>query len=105
MAWLGSGLNLLADAVILCYVYVMTIRRITISVSEEVAHHIKRAAKGMPVSTWITDRLKEHLDEAIVNREWEQFYEEIKPTPADRRRAKKLFGRLTNSKQRGKNAA
>ena len=80
---------------VVCYAYVMTIRRITISVPEEVAVRIKRAAKGTPVSTWLTERIAEHLDDEQLDRLWRDFVREVAPTAADTRKAAALYGRLT----------
>ena len=73
----------------------MTLKRITISVSEEVASRIRTAAGDTPVSTWVTDVLEEHLDEADLERYWQDFYRDVKPSRQDVRRAKSTLQRLT----------
>lgn len=78
----------------------MTIRRITISVPEEVAVRIKKAARGVPVSTWVTDRIEEHLDDRELDRLWTEFARDVAPTPSDRRKAESIHGRLTRPARR-----
>lgn len=87
-----------------CYADVMTIRRITISVPEQTARRIKKAAGEEPVSAWIAAVIEEHLDEAELEREWQQFCRDVHPTRADERRAEAMFRRLTKQ-GRGKGAA
>jgi hypothetical protein len=73
----------------------MTIRRITISVPEEVAGRIKKAAGGRPVSSWVTDLIEEHLDHAELERKWLEFYRNVAPGRQDIRRGDAMFKRLT----------
>jgi hypothetical protein len=75
----------------------MSIRRITISVPEEVAVRIKRAAGSTPVSAWVTDLIEEHLDDATLTRQWEAFYADVNPSRADVRRAEAKLKRLGRS--------
>jgi hypothetical protein len=79
----------------------MSIRRITISVPEEVAGRIKRAAGGKPVSSWVTEVIEERLDDAELTRQWEAFYEEVAPKRDDVRSADDIFRRLTRRRRRG----
>ena len=78
-----------------CCVCVMSIRRITISVPEETAQRIKAAAAGQGVSTWVTRLVEAHLDDAELERLWNDFYRQVAPTRADARRAGALYRRLT----------
>jgi len=78
----------------------MSIRRITISVPEAVARRIKKAAGQRPVSTWVTDVIEEHLDDAELERQWQAFYREVSPSREDQRRASALFRRLTKKGSR-----
>lgn len=78
----------------------MAIRRITISVSEEVAERIKDAAGDTPVSTWVTERIEEHLDDEELARRWAEFYRDVSPKRADIRRAERLADRLTKPGRR-----
>jgi hypothetical protein len=78
----------------------MSIRRITISVPEEVAARIKEAAGATPVSTWVTELVEEHLDEAELERQWEEFYRTVAPGRADVQRAEGMFKRLTKPARR-----
>ncbi len=73
----------------------MSIRRITISVPEETAARIKKAAKGVPVSTWVTERIEEHLDDRELERLWAEFVRDVAPSAADKRKAASLHARLT----------
>jgi hypothetical protein len=82
----------------------MSIRRITISVPAEIAVRIKKAAGPMPVSAWVTGLIEEHLDDAALERLWQEFYRTVRPRSAEVRRADALFKRLTK-KPRRKRAA
>lgn len=78
----------------------MTIRRITISVSERVAGRIKKAAGRKPVSSWVTDVIEDHLEDTELERQWQAFYRDVAPKRADIRRADAIFGRLTGRPRR-----
>lgn len=78
----------------------MTIRRITISVPERVAGRIKKAAGKKPVSSWVSDLIGEHLDDAELELQWRAFYRDVAPKRADIRRADAVFGRLTGRQRR-----
>ena len=72
----------------------MSIKRITISVPEQVATRIKKAAGDVPVSTWVTDVVAEHLDEAELERQWQSFYRAVHPSQKDTKRAEAIHKRL-----------
>jgi len=72
----------------------MSIKRITISVPEQVASRIKKAAGDVPVSTWVTDVVAEHLDEAELERQWQSFYRAVHPSRTDTKRAEAIHKRL-----------
>ncbi len=76
----------------------MTIRRITISVPDEIAGRIKEAAGEQPVSAWVTDLIAGHLDDTELERLWTEFYEEVAPKRTEIRRADRMFTRLTRRK-------
>ena len=78
----------------------MAIRRLTISVPEDVAGRIKKAAGDKPVSTWVTDLIAEHLDDTEIERLWTEFYRDVAPTRAEIRRADQMFTRLTRGSRR-----
>ncbi len=78
----------------------MSIRRITISVPEEVAGRIKKAAGDRPVSAWVTDLIEGHLDDAELERQWQAFYRDVAPKRDDIRRADAMFNRLTRGTRR-----
>ncbi len=71
----------------------MSITRITISVPDEVASRIKQAAGSVPVSTWVTRLIEEHLDDAELDRLWEEFYRDVSPGKQARRRADAIMRR------------
>jgi hypothetical protein len=73
----------------------MTIRRITISVPIEMARRIKKAAGRTPVSAWIAGVIDEHLDDAELDRLWQEFYSSVEPRRGDVKRANAIFERLT----------
>ena len=80
----------------------MSIKRITISVPEEVAKRIKKAAGKAPVSAWLTELVDEHLNDAELEREWADFVRDVAPRPADNRRAEAMYARLTKpTRKRG----
>jgi hypothetical protein len=78
----------------------MAIRRITISVPEETASRIKKAAGQTPVSSWVTDLIEEHLDEAELERQWQEFYRAVNPSRKDVKRAEGMFERLTKRRRK-----
>jgi hypothetical protein len=78
----------------------MAIRRITISVPEETASRIKMAAGRTPVSSWVTDLIEERLDDAELERQWQEFYRAVNPSRKDVQRAEALLQRLTKPRRR-----
>jgi len=78
----------------------MAIRRIPLSVPEEVAGRIKKAAGTKPVSAWVTDLIEEHLDDADLDRQWQEFCRDVGPSREEVRRADAMFKRLTRRSQR-----
>ncbi|MBI2393988.1 MAG: hypothetical protein HYV09_30740 [Deltaproteobacteria bacterium] len=78
----------------------MTIRRITISVPEEVARRIKEAAADASVSAWVTSVIEERLEDAELDRLWDEFYRSVRPRRADIARANTLFRQLTRPRRR-----
>jgi predicted DNA-binding protein len=78
----------------------MAIRRITISVPEETASRIKKAAGQTPVSSWVTELIEEHLSDAELDRKWQDFYRAVNPSRKDVRLAEALHGRLTKARRR-----
>lgn len=78
----------------------MAIRRITLSVPEQVAARIKKAAGKKAVSAWVTELIEEHLDDQELERKWAEFYRAVRPSPADERRADATFKRLVGTKPR-----
>ena len=73
----------------------MSIKRITISVPEHVASTIKKAAGNTPVSAWVTEVIEEHLNDAELERHWQQFFREVNPSRQDTRRAESMLKRMT----------
>lgn len=79
----------------------MAIRRITLSVPEQVAVRIKKAAGATPVSAWVTQLIEEHLDDVELERQWAEFYRDVAPTREDSRRAAaKLKGLVRPARRR-----
>ena len=78
----------------------MAIKRITVSVPEEVARRIKNAAGSTPISTWVTDLIKDHLEDAELERKWLEFVTTVKPRREDIRRADTMFKRMAKSPRR-----
>ena len=72
----------------------MSNRRITISVPAKVIQKIERVAGGRTVSAWVTEVLEERLDDSELQRKWDEFYERVKPSREDIRRADGMFRRL-----------
>ncbi|HKQ71938.1 MAG TPA: hypothetical protein VJT73_21485 [Polyangiaceae bacterium] len=79
----------------------MTIRRITISVPEQTAGRIKKAAGNQPVSAWLTELIDEHLNDKELEKQWQDFYRDVHPQRDDIRRAEAKFKRLTRGSRRG----
>lgn len=82
----------------------MSIKRITISVPAAVASRIKKAAGTAPVSAWVTDVIEERLNDEQLERQWQDFYQDVSPTRVDVNRAQAMFKRLTKGR-RSKGAA
>jgi hypothetical protein len=72
----------------------MAIRRITISVPEELAERIKEAAGDKPVSQYVTELLERDLAEGDLEQQWQEFYREVNPSQADREWAERLLEQL-----------
>jgi hypothetical protein len=70
-----------------------------LSVPEELAEKIKRAAGEKPVSAWVTDQLEADLNEAELERQWLEFYNDLNPTAADRVWVDSALSRLHNRKK------
>jgi len=83
----------------------MSIKRITISVSSDVAGRIRKAAGKTPVSAWVTDVIEERLNDAELERQWQLFYQEVNPTRQDVRRAESTLRRLTTKRAARRGAA
>jgi hypothetical protein len=82
----------------------MSIRRITISVPEETARRIRKAAAKGSVSAWVADVIEASLDSEALERAWNEFYASVSPGKQDVRRANTLFQRLTRPSRRKKAA-
>jgi len=78
----------------------MSIKRITISVPDDTATRIKKAADGMSVSAWVTEAVEQRLEDAEMERLWREFYRTVRPRRGDIRRADALFERLTGRRRR-----
>jgi hypothetical protein len=78
----------------------MSIRRITISVPAKVAARIKKAAGDAPVSAWVTGVVEERLEDAELERQWQEFCRHVHPSRDEVRRAGAIFRRLTKRGRR-----
>ena len=78
----------------------MNIKRITISVPNDTAARIKKAASGMSVSAWVTDIIEQRFEDAELDRLWQDFYKAVQPRRTDIREANALFSRLTKRRRR-----
>jgi hypothetical protein len=78
----------------------MSIKRITISVSLDVARNNKKAAGKTPVSAWVADVIEEHLNDTELQRQWADFYAEVHPNRQDKAKAAAIFKRLTKPSAR-----
>ena len=76
----------------------MAVRRITVSIPEQVAQRMRKAAGSRPVSTWLADLIEEHLDERELEAKWLAFYEGVNPKPGDLRRADDILRRAQKRK-------
>lgn len=59
----------------------MSIKRITISVPEELADKVREAAGDEPISTWMTKLVEQELDYEQADRLWEEYMAEVGPIP------------------------
>lgn len=82
----------------------MSIRRITISVPADIAARIKKAAGRTSVSAWVAGVIEDRLDDAELERLWDEFYASVRPRGTDIKRADAMFKRLTKP-PRSKSAA
>ncbi len=82
----------------------MTIRRITLSVPDEMAKRIKKAAGSAPVSSWVANVIESHLDDAELDRLWAEFLRDVNPGAKDVRRADAIFKRLKKAASGGRAA-
>jgi hypothetical protein len=78
----------------------MAIRRITISVPEELALRIKEAAGDMPVSQYVTEVLEKELDENELEHQWNLFQQSLEVDDDSEARATEMFERLVLSRNR-----
>jgi hypothetical protein len=82
----------------------MAIKRITISIPESVARQLKKSAGQTPVSRWVTELIEDHLDDASLERQWQDFCRDVAPTGADDKRARAMFKRLSRKPARNRSA-
>ena len=82
----------------------MKIRRITISVPEQVAGRIKNAAGSPAVSAWVTDLIAEPVNDTELERQWSEFYRDVAPKRAEIGCADQMFTRLMRRSHRQETA-
>ncbi len=78
----------------------MAIKRITLSVPDEVAQRVKKAAGSTPVSAWVSALIERHLDELELEQRWRDFYSDVAPTRDHVRSAEQTLGRLAKPRRR-----
>jgi hypothetical protein len=83
----------------------MAIQRITISVPAETAARIKKAAGKRPVSSWITSVIEDRLEDADLDRLFDEFYKDVAPSKAAIRRADAIFEAVKRGPRRKKRVA
>jgi hypothetical protein len=62
-----------------------------------VAGRIRKAAGKTPVSAWVTDVIEERLNDAELEQQWQQFYQDVNPSRQDVRRAASVLNRLSGA--------
>ena len=62
---------------------------------ETFAEQIKKAAGDRPVWRWVQEVLEERLTDEELNRQWEEFYTDVSPSPEAVRQADEMIERLT----------
>lgn len=78
----------------------MSTQRITVSVPTDIAIRVKRAARRTgSVSEWVTSAVTRALDEEDLKRRFLEFCDAVKSDPADERRAKVSFDRITRGRE------
>lgn len=69
----------------------MSIRRITISLPEELAERLKSAAGDRPVSTWVTELIEQELERERLDQLWEDYMAEIGVDPEAEEYARRVI--------------
>ncbi len=77
----------------------MSSKRITISVPDQIAQRMRKAAGDRPVSTWLADLVEDHLDGRELEARWLAFYEGVNPKPAAVRHADEILRRATKRRR------
>ena len=75
----------------------MATKRITISVPVEIASQIRRAAGRRSISEWVASSVARTLEEDDLKRQFLEFCDSIRATPAEERRAQASFDRITRA--------
>lgn len=83
----------------------MTVKRITISVSPEVAARIEMAAGSTRVSAWVTGVIEKHLEDVELERAWEAFYRDVRPSKAAQRWASDVVRKVARSAENRRKGA
>jgi hypothetical protein len=82
---------------VLWYEHRMSVRRITVSLPEETARRLKKAARGRSVSALLTELVDATLDTREIEAQWLRLYDEVAPPAAAERKAERLFAILLGS--------
>lgn len=82
----------------------MAIKRITISLPDELAERLKAAAGDKPVSTWVTELIEHELEQEHLDQLWEDYMAEVGTDPEAEEYAKRVIESALQSGS-GKGAA
>lgn len=69
----------------------MAIKRITISLPDELAERLKAAAGDKPVSTWVTELIEHELEQEHLDQLWEDYMAEVGTDPEAAEYAKRVI--------------
>lgn len=73
----------------------MAIKRVTVSLPEELAAKLRSEAGGRSVSAYVADLISEHFDESEVERLWRSYLDEVAITSEDIATADEILNKLT----------
>lgn len=83
----------------------MSTRRITICIPEKTARRIKKAAGRRSVSSWVAEVIEDHLSDAELERQFEEWYASLAPSAEEVAAADAIFNAIAKPRRRRKGAA